>query len=201
MNKPVVLKNREYALWEKQIQMATKDVERISESLNKLKEDELRDLHREMDAKYQTAIENWGVSLYSYSPGMGTVSDMSMDALSHNLKVMQQKILAYSLGMNTKRDPEVSNNTEVNLSVNNTVNVEVTFTEVKRQIENMDSLSREETDAILSRIEELEKINSEKISKKDKWAKIKPILTFAADKGVDVGIALLSLIVQMKLGL
>lgn len=33
MNKPVVLKNREYALWEKQIQMATKDVERISEAI------------------------------------------------------------------------------------------------------------------------------------------------------------------------
>lgn len=201
MNKPVVAKNPEYILWEKQIQMASKDVERISEALDNPNEDELRDLHREMDAKYQTAIDNWGLSLYSYSPGLGTVSDMSMGALSHNLKVMQEKIRAFSLGMNQKKSAGVSNNTEVSVSVHNTVNVEMTFAEVKRQIENMDSLSREETNTILAKIEELEKINSASISKKDKWAKIKPFLAFAADKGVDIGIAILTLILQMNIGI
>lgn len=200
MSGSIVLKNQEYSLWEKQTKMASEDVDRILAALKNAKEDELRDLHREMDAKYQSAINNWGLSLYGYSQDFGTVSEMGIDSLVHNLRVMQEKIRAYSLGMNQKIGSEASNKTEVNLSVSNTINVEVTFTEVKKQIENMDSLSRAETNEILTKINELERISSEKISKKDKWEKVKPILAFAADKGADIGIAILTLILQMHLG-
>ena len=56
------------------------------------------------------------------------------------------------------------------------------------------------TGDLLAKIDELEKISKENISRKSKWEKVKPIIAFALDKGADVAIAILSLILQMKLG-
>ena len=65
----------------------------------------------------------------------------------------------------------------------------------------MPGLTAKETEEIIERINELEKISKENISKKKKWEKVKPILTFALDKSVDVAITIMSLILQMKLGM
>ncbi len=65
----------------------------------------------------------------------------------------------------------------------------------------MPGLNKEQTEEIKAKINELEKINGEKISKKKKWSKVKPILLFVLDKGADVAITIMSLILQMKLGL
>ena len=39
------------------------------------------------------------------------------------------------------------------------------------------------------------------ISKKKKWEKIKPILAFVLDKGADVAITIMGLVLQMELGM
>ena len=65
----------------------------------------------------------------------------------------------------------------------------------------MPGLTEKETSELRDKINELERINSEKISRKKKWEKIKPIASFVLDKGVDVAVPILSLILQMKLGL
>ena len=65
----------------------------------------------------------------------------------------------------------------------------------------MTALSREQTDEILEKINELEKISKENTSCKTKWEKVKPIIAFTLDKGADVAIAILSLVMQMKLGM
>ena len=65
----------------------------------------------------------------------------------------------------------------------------------------MTALSREQTDEILRKIDELEKISKENASRKTKWEKVKPIIAFALEKGVDVAIAIMSLVTQMKLGM
>lgn len=65
----------------------------------------------------------------------------------------------------------------------------------------MPGLTEKETSELRDKINELERINSENISRKKKWEKIKPIASFVLDKGVDVAVPILSLILQMKLGL
>ena len=80
------------------------------------------------------------------------------------------------------------------------MNISLSFEETKQKIEDMTALNREQTDEILAKIDELEKISKENISRKSKWEKVKPIIAFALDKGADVAIAILSLILQMKLG-
>ena len=89
---------------------------------------------------------------------------------------------------------------ETNITVNNNVNISLSFQEAKQKIEDMTTLNREQTNEILAKIDELEKISKENISRKSKWEKVKPIIAFALDKGADVAIAILSLILQMKLG-
>ena len=70
-----------------------------------------------------------------------------------------------------------------------------------QKIEDMPGLNDEDTEEIKSKIDELENISKESISKKKKWEKVKPILSFAIDKSADVAISIMSLILQMKLGM
>ena len=65
----------------------------------------------------------------------------------------------------------------------------------------MGTATGSKTDEILEKINELEEISKEKSSRKTKWEKVKPIIAFALDKGADVAIAILSLVMQMKLGM
>ena len=62
----------------------------------------------------------------------------------------------------------------------------------------MPALSTAETEEILQKIDELQTIIHSGDSKKSKWAKIKPFLTWLADKSVDVGITLLPLILKIQ---
>ncbi len=75
------------------------------------------------------------------------------------------------------------------------------FEQARQKIEDMPGLNDEDTEEIKSKIDELENISKESISKKKKWEKVKPILSFAIDKSADVAISIMSLILQMKLGM
>ena len=89
-----------------------------------------------------------------------------------------------------------------NLSINNSntnyVTISVSFEDVKKQVEDMSALSTVETEEILQKIDELKNIVSSNESKKSKWEKAKPFLTWLADKSVDVGIALLPRILKKQ---
>ena len=88
---------------------------------------------------------------------------------------------------------------DININSTTNVNVTITFDQVRREIENMGALNQKETDEAIERVNELESISKENISCKAKWEKVKPIIKFAIDKGADLGVAILTLIVQMKL--
>ena len=62
----------------------------------------------------------------------------------------------------------------------------------------MSSLSENEIEEIQSKINALEEIVNSKESKSKKWSKAKDIIKWVADKGVDVGIALLPLILKIR---
>lgn len=76
----------------------------------------------------------------------------------------------------------------------------LSFDQARQQVENMTALSQEQTDEIIVKIDEIEAISKEKTPKKKKWEKIKPILAFALDKGVDIVIMLWSLALQHGFG-
>lgn len=77
-------------------------------------------------------------------------------------------------------------------------NVSISFEEVRKKIDNMTSLPEEEIDEFKNKIDEIEKIVNSKEPKAKKWSKVKDIIKWVADKGVDVGIALLPLILKIN---
>ena len=62
----------------------------------------------------------------------------------------------------------------------------------------MSALPDTEIEEILNKIDELEKIVKSSERKSKKWENAKSIIKWIADKGVDVGIALLPLLLQIK---
>lgn len=87
---------------------------------------------------------------------------------------------------------QITNTNENKVDINNS------FSDVRKEIENMSALPDGEIEEILNKINELEKIVKSSDRKSKKWENAKGIVKWIADKGVDVGIALLPLLLQIK---
>lgn len=179
-----------------------RDIQKIDEALQKEELTEMRDLHRNLDGKYQVLIVDWGKSMKGYDKCGFDHEALSFDEIMNNLSSMRAKLKAYQLGWNGQSAvPHATESQGVNVTVNNTVHISISFDEARQKIENMTALNQKQTDEILEKINALEEIAEESSSHKTKWEKVKPILEFALDKGADVAITFMSLIVQMKLGI
>lgn len=180
--------------------MVCSDIKRIEES-NQLSSEEKFKLHRELDGRYQVCIKDWYKGLWCSDKDATIIYyghlEENPGSIPENLEMMRAKLETFKYQMNAISLPKPP---ETNITVNNTVNISLSFEETRQKIEDMTALNREQTDEILSKIDELEKILKENISRKSKWEKVKPIISFALDKGADVAIAILSLVMQMKLG-
>lgn len=182
------------------LRMVDADIEAIDLAIKSSDHEELLRVHKEIDGKYQECISGWGKSLYAYHPEHGIIYDnLDKESLIDNLTVMRPKLIAYKMGMNAAKVTDNRSATDVNVTVNNNVSVAISFTEARQRIEDMPGLTQEETDDIIDKINELESVSKEKISKKRKWEKVKPILSFVLDKSVDVAIMVFNLFLQMNL--
>ena len=106
----------------------------------------------------------------------------------------QRELEKLRLQVELKRNNITINNANTNENYNN---IEVSFNTARDRINSMTSLPNEEIEEIQKRINELEEIVNSKDSKSKKWSKAKEIIKWIADKGVDVGIALLPLILKI----
>ena len=88
-----------------------------------------------------------------------------------------------------------NNNSNTN---SNTVNLNLSFEDARKNIEDMSFLDDDEINEIIKKIDELEKIIKSNDRKPKKWDSAKDRIKFIADKGVDVGISLLPLFLQIK---
>ena len=183
------------------LEMIEADIKRIDESITSGTDVQRWELFQEIDGKYQSCIADfykgmWGSSHSSEVLYFNKLKGYPNEILE-NLKKAKAKLEVFRYGANATSSQMPPS---TNVSVTTNVNVSVTFEQVRSQIEDMTALSREQTDEILEKINELEEISKEKSSRKSKWEKVKPIIAFALDKGADVAIAILSLVMQMKLG-
>lgn len=179
------------------------DIDKISKALNNnLSKSELLDLHSEIDAKYQSCIVNWcqGFSFVYYQKGQPPIIDYNnlseyKDEIIVNLKNMKSKLEVYIFGMNAISLPEPPTTT---VNVNTSINLNITFEQVRSQIEDMTSLTDKETEEILTKISALEEIIGSKEKKKIKWKKAKSILAWLADKSFDVAMTILPLLLKIN---
>ncbi len=160
------------------------------------------ELHRYLDGKYQYCIADWGKSMWGFTTGVGFAYDvLGIDSLKENLSMMKPKLEAFMHGWNAnvKTARQMPANTpDVNVTVNNNVTVNITFEQVRSKIEDMTSLTDEQTKEALDKVLEIESVVKGDGSKKSKWEKIKPILTWLADKSFDVAMTILPLLLQVQ---
>ena len=160
------------------------------------------ELHRYLDGKYQYCIADWGKSMWGFTAGIGFAYDvLDVDSLKENLSMMKPKLEAFMHGWNTAKQPArytPPTTPDVNVTVNNNVTVNITFEQVRAKIEDMTSLTDEQTKEALDKVSEIESVVKGDGSKKSKWEKIKPILTWLADKSFDIAMTILPLLLQVQ---
>lgn len=158
-------------------------------------------LYKDVTAKYHTYVPNLGDGLYQYNPNFGFYDDVTGDSLLHNLNQVYNKLLTFKSLSYPNLEKSTAQNipmVQINNSNENTVSLSVTFDNVREQIENMSALSADDINETLKKIDEIEAVIKSSDKKYQKWNKLKDIIKWIADKGVDVGIALLPLLLKIK---
>lgn len=180
-----------------------KDIEKI-DTIDKTDKKAIEELHRYLDGKYQGCIAEWGKSMWEYSKDSGfDYYYMSTESMLDNLNQMRPKLEAYALNWNAlKKTPTQHSETtsNVNVTVNNEINISLTFQQAREKIQDMTSLTDEETKEVLIKITELEDIIKSSDKKKTKWEKAKSVLIWLADKSFDIGMTFLPLLLNIKGG-
>ena len=166
------------------------DIERCKVAIEKCDKADLRYLYHSLLSKYSPVISDFGGHFFSLA------YDESGENTRKNIEIIKEKLILFkAMGYEN-----LDHNSEHSLIVNNTINnsVDITFDSVKSQIENMGALTQSEIDEVINRISDLEKIVNSSDKRTQKWESAKSIIRWIADKGVDVGIALLPLLLQIK---
>ena len=191
--------------------MYTDDLTRLEKVVNatdgKFREEDKRKLYKEVTAKYYPYIPKLGEGLEGFAEEFGYFEEVSGSSLEDNLAQVFYKMTAYqSLGYpglteTAAKSGPVINVTTTNENHNTNENsntISLSFDNVRAKIDDLTSLPYEEMEEIHAKIDALEEIVKSKDGKSKKWARAKDIIKWIADKGVDVGIALLPLLLEIK---
>lgn len=181
------------------LEMIESDIQRIDSSVVSGSDESRWELFRELDGRYQTCIANFYKGMWQSLPEGNVLYFIPLkkcpDQVIDNLKMVKAKLETFRYQANAINLPPLPT-TQVNVNTN--VNVNVTFEQVRSQIEDMTSLTDEETNEILDKISKLEEIINSKDKKKTKWEKVKPVVKWLADKSFDVGMTLLPLLLKLQ---
>lgn len=183
--------------YEEEIQ---RDMQKIDDALARSDSNEIKELHRYLDGKYQACITGWGDSMFEYSKGRGfAYGYLTPYELRENLSLMKAKLEAFLHGWNkVSRSADIDGSRDVNVTVNNTVNISISFEEARKQVEDMSSLTNEQTQEVLERIDEIERVLTTDSSKKSKWEQVKPVLKWLMDKSYDLVKIILPLLLKIE---
>lgn len=173
-----------------------KDIKACERAIESKSPRVLYDLCEILYPKYLKIVDgiNYGVQ--------STDDSADIETNLHNVKFIKEKLELFKALQEEHLEAERLKSQIISISNNNVntneITVDISFSDVREQIKNMSPLPESEIKEILLKLEELEKIVSSDDRKSQKWEKAKDIIKWVADKGVDVGIALLPLFLQMK---
>lgn len=187
------------ALQKEFLDMIEEDIRRIDASISNGTDTSRWELFREIDGKYQSCIADFYKGMWQNVPNKGYLVFYELqrhpDQVRDNLKMAKAKLEVFRFQGNAVALPEIPT-TQVNVTTN--VNVNITFEQVRSKIEDMTSLTDEQTKEALDKVSEIESVVNGEGSKKSKWEKIKPILAWLADKSFDLAMTILPLLLKMQ---
>ncbi len=207
--KPVSKATYEYSESNRKRNEIRADIKKIETVLLSDDEAQLKETHMYIDCKYSAYVPDWDKSVYGYFAGHGFNYELlDKDSIIHNLKAMKAKLDGYSVGLEKPSSKSYSSSNNLNISLNNNndinntneihIDISIAFEQARQQVENMTSLTNEQTKEILEKIALIEESINGEGTKKSKWEKLKPILGWLADKSFDVGMTLLPLILKIQ---
>ena len=174
----------------------------ISDSANEVTpEIAKQQLYKDVTAKYEAYVPKLNAGLYGYEEAIGIYDEVAGQELFYDLRQFYNKMLTFkALGYPALIEtiPQSVPMVQITNTNENKVDINISFSDVRKEIENMSALPDTEIEEILDKINELEKIVKSPDRKSKKWENAKGIVKWIADKGVDVGIALLPLLLQIK---
>lgn len=180
------------------LEMINGDISRIDFEISEGDDKSRWILFRELDGRYQVCIKDFYRGMWQSSHSGDKLYFPQLrqnpEYVSDNLKLIRSKLETFRFQANSVNVPKLPT-TQVN--VNNNINISITFEEVREKIEDMTSLTDSETKEILDKINEIEAVINSNDKKKTKWEKVKPVLTWLADKSFDVGVAILPLLLKI----
>ena len=181
------------------IKQIDSDIHRIETCLeNKCNLMDLVKLHREIDSKYQACVKLWMQGLWGAIPKFGINLDMlDENSVIENLQAMKSKLDTYRYGINAIPNT-VPASTNISVQVNNNIDLKLTFEDARKTAREATSLTADQIEELIQRIDFVEGVLNTSEPKKNKWDKIRPILTWLADKSFDVGMVLLPLILKAQ---
>ncbi len=184
------------------VAMVKEDIEKCDEVLKTLSVNSASALVNELYGKYSKVSLNFP-SINNNPLLSRNIRQVPFD----NIRAIQGFLKAYLIndcedyrfdkterGFVTVTNTVTSNNTNEN---NNVLNSN-SFQEARNKIEQMSALPDAEIEEILAKVNELESIINSDDRKSKKWEKAKGILTWVADRGLDVVIALLPLFLKIS---
>lgn len=183
-----------------------KRLENVLNDISKYTYDKCYIMYMEITARYHNDIPNLGEGLYGYIESSGFYSKVSESSLIDNFRVIYNKMLSFKntgyrfKNQNNSPAQQINVHTE-NKNINNNsneINISLNFEECREKIQDMSALTQSQIDEILGKVDEVERIVNSSDKKAKKWDKAKEIIKWIADKGVDVGLALLPLLLQIR---
>lgn len=181
------------------LDMVQNDIKRIDETVCLHDNNRQWELFRELDGRYQACVREWYRGMWQSTPDAKKLYFNALkerpNQIVDNLRLIKSKLETFQFQMNAVETPDVPS-TQVNVTTN--VNINITFEQVRAKIEDMTSLTDEQTREALEKVSEIESVVKGEGSKKSKWEKIKPILTWLADKSFDVAMSILPLLLRVQ---
>lgn len=181
------------------------DLERIDNIIKNGTKLECLKLHRELDARYQTCIKDWYLSMWGVVRNSNSTIyieyaciEDSHSEIVENLEMMRTKIETYHKYRVNAIDSPTSKQQMTQINVTTNVSVNITFEQARSEVTEMSSLTDEQTREVLEQIDEIERIIKTGSSKKSKWEQIKPVLKWLADKSYDLGKTILPLLLKIE---
>lgn len=165
------------------------DINRCEKALNG-EEDHYR-LYHELFSKYSPIISDFDKNLFGIFSNRDYIP---------NIEIMKKKLELFK-SMEYKN---MNNSIESGITINNNntnsnvIDINISFDQARKSVEDMAALPDSEIKEILSKMDELEKIVQSNDRKTKKWENAKGIVKWIADKGVDVALTFIPLLLQIK---
>ena len=192
------------------------DIKRITESISQNQFTQIQELYQELFSTYKYELKDLADSLLPLHDMSVAFHNLYLEKheqiprneypenYKKNLIIIRGKLellLPDPVNNDSKNGVTVSivNDNKSSASNSVTMNINITFDDVKNQIDSMeDVLGFDEVKSIKSKIDELQLIIESNAKKAEKWKNAKAIGKWIFDKSVDVGIALLPLLLKIN---